>query len=90
MTEKNDLEYSEFLTHKGMDIEVLGEVFSEPVKRTDSMSFHTRVTFVNVETGQKIHRDDGSLMAYYFERENDADSLRELVRGIKNTEKYLP
>ena len=81
---KPTIEYSEFVTEHGMDLEVKGEVFSEPIKRMthSSEEFYTRVTVINVDTKVPVN-------AVYFKKENDEDTLKLLVNGIKNEPKYL-
>lgn len=89
MKETSELEYAEYLSHNGMDIEVLGETFAEPIKKTQSMDFYTRVSIIDVSTGDVVYKD-GTPLRYYFEKSNGDDGLKDLVRGIKNNEKYLP
>ena len=80
---ESKLEYSEFLAHNGMDLEILGEVFDEPIKKNEVQKFYTRISVINTDTKEVLEK-------YYFLKENDADELKILVNGIKSNEKYLP
>mgnify|MGYP001570022337 CR=1 FL=1 len=72
-----------------MDIEVLGETFAEPIKKTDRHNYHTRVSIIDVATGQPIIKD-GAPLHYYFVPEFTEAQLKDTVKEIKHTDKYLP
>tara|TARA_R110000868_G_scaffold358357_1_gene620074 strand:+ start:265 stop:513 length:249 start_codon:yes stop_codon:yes gene_type:complete len=80
---ESKLEYAEYVTHNGMDLEILGEVFDEPIKKNEVQKFYTRISVINTDTKEVLEK-------YYFLKENDADELKILVNGIKSNEKYLP
>lgn len=44
---KNIREHSEYVFHDGMDLEIKGEVFDSPVKKTENNQFHTRVEIID-------------------------------------------
>lgn len=87
--ETSQLDYSEFLTHKNMDIEVLGETFSEPIKKTDRHNYHTRVSIIDVSTGQPVIKD-GAPIHIYFVPEYTSEQLKATVKEIKHSERFLP
>jgi hypothetical protein len=83
MTPEKTHNYSEFVTENEMDLEVKGEVFSSPIKRTQNgEEFHTRVEIINISTQEVINR-------MYFKKENNPDELKQIVIAIKSEPKYL-
>ena len=83
-------QYSEYLSHNNMDLEVLGESFDDPIKKSDNQKFYSKVTIINCEFGQPIPNKDGSQNIHYSLKRNDREELIEAVRDVKNNiEKYL-
>jgi hypothetical protein len=74
--------YSEYVTEDGRDLEIKGEVFDTPIKKTEVLQFYTRVSITDVNSKETINN-------LYFVNENNEDELRVLVSGIKNEPKYL-
>lgn len=81
--------YSEFISHGNMDLEILGESYSEPIKKTQELEFYTKVSVIDTASGQPVYKN-GTQMSYYFVKENDLPTLKLLVQGIKNDETKLP
>lgn len=79
---KSEDEYSETVSHNGMDLEILGESFTEPIRKTPDTNFHTQVSVIDMGTGELIYRD-GQPIRYSYVNQNNKDGLRELVRIIK-------
>lgn len=79
---KAKITYSEFVTENGMDLEVRGEVFDTPIKKTEALDFHTRIEVREVGTENVINK-------LYFVKENDEDTLRILVNGVKEMPQHL-
>lgn len=87
---KSEEEYSETLSHNGMDLEILGESFTEPVRKTPDMNFHTQVSVIDMGSGELVYRN-GQPIRYSYANQNDKDGLRELVRAVKqNIHTLLP
>ena len=82
MKNEPTIKYSEFVTENGMDLEVRGEVFDIPIKKTETLEFHTRIEVREVGTENIINR-------LYFVKENNNDELRILVNGVKSMPKHL-
>lgn len=69
-------------THKGEEVEVIGEVFPDPIKEKPEMSFYTRIC---------IMAGPACVQRIFFERPMDQDQLIQAVNVIKGRlEVYIP
>lgn len=84
------LHYNEFINHKGMDLEILGETFAESLKRNDNHTYHSKVSIINCEFGEVAPKEDGSPHVFYFPNLDTEEGLKQAVRAVKNDENNLP
>ena len=74
--------YSEFVTHKNMDLEILGESFDEPIRTTADHQIFTQVSIIDTLSGQLIF-NGGSPLRYNYVKQNDLETLKLLVKEVK-------
>lgn len=74
--------YSEFVTENGMDLEIRGESFKEPIKRNEDHVFHTRIEILQIGNPTAIN-------TRYFKENSDADELKILVSWAKEQPQLL-
>lgn len=86
---KPEIEYSETLSHSNMDLEILAESFIEPVRKTDDKQFYTQVSIIDVNAGHIVYKN-GQPLRYFYEKQNDKDTLVAIVKNVKeNIDKLL-
>lgn len=74
--------YSEFVTHKDKDLEILGEVFEDSIRRSADHEIHTQVSIIDVMSGQLVF-DGGQPLRFNYTKRNDLETLKLLVKEVK-------
>lgn len=74
--------YSAYTNYKGDTIDIIGEVFDEPVKENISVLLHTRIQILHkkIEVGSTL---------YFAEKLNYEDLQKNVDDVTKNITKYL-
>lgn len=74
--------FSDYTTYKGDTIEVIGEVFNEPIKENESIVLYTRI--------QILHKNIEVAPTIYFAEQLSFDDLDKNVNHIKkNITQYI-
>ena len=88
---KSEINYSESVSHKNMDLEILGESFDEPYNVGKStIDFYTKLSIIDILTGTVVY-ENGEPLRYNFIKRCDEEGLKKIVKDAKNNiEKLMP
>lgn len=70
--------HSEYISHDGFDLEIKGEVFDTPIKKSEAQMLYSRISIFDMESN--LYWGIGEL----FHEKKDLEQLRTWVEIVKN------